>query len=172
MSRKHRKQQVPLHGADRKWAESVFRGTDAIICDMPLPEGKVSDIVADFAEPLVETFAESDEDQVDILTFACILWNLAIVKRLSKTQFYKMETETVHALANAPFYLSPDGALNLLTDMLKRWDTEFSWCRRMIVNKRIAIKADKIQMSIASTPIPDLDKLDSAAENPSQEANA
>ncbi len=172
MSRKHRKKQVPLHGADRKWAESAFRGTDAIICDMPLPEGKVSDIVADYAEPLVETFVESDEDHVDILTFACILWNLAITRRVKKSVFDEMETAVMHALAVAPFNLRPDEALNLLSFMLKRWDTEFSWCRRLIVDKRIAIEADDIHLSIASAPITDLDKLDSAADNPSQEANA
>ncbi len=73
-----------LRGATRERAEHVVRRTGATLRDMPLPEGKVSDIVKAFSEPLVDAIVESDEGHVDVLKFACILWNLAILRSDSR----------------------------------------------------------------------------------------
>ncbi len=140
MSKNPRKKKHAMHGANRQWAESVARRTGAIVQDMPLPEGKISDIVVSFAEPLMDAFVESDEDQVEVLTFACLLWNLAFIRESDRKLYAYTETQVMAVLSGTSYFLGPAQALNLLTAMMKRWDQDFSWCRRMIVEKRIVIE--------------------------------
>ncbi len=56
MGKKRRNKRHPTRGADREWAESVVKQIGGVLRDMPLPEGKVSDILVEFAQPLVEGF--------------------------------------------------------------------------------------------------------------------
>jgi len=157
MSKKNRKKKDALNGADHEWAASVVRRTGGIMQRLPLPEGKkVSDAVAEFAEPLLDAFAEDDQDRVNMLTFACGLWNLAIMRNLNKKMFAEAESVTMLLLADDPFFLRPDEALNLLSAMFNRWDSDFSWCKRLIRDKRIVLENNELRISIVSTPIPDL----------------
>lgn len=60
-------------------------------------------------------------------------------------------------LSGAPYFLAPVNALNFLTFAMKRWVQDFSWCRRIIVDKQVVIQKDQIHLSIASIAIDDHD---------------
>jgi len=163
MSKKPRKKKDAVHGADRQWAERVARRMGAIVQKRPLPEGKISDIVVSFAEPLLDAFVESDEDQVEVLTFACLLWNLVFIRERDRKLYANTETQVMTLLSGTPYFLGPAQALNLLTAMMKRWEEDFSWCRRMIVDKQIAIEKNRVHLSIISAPVPGSEEFDTAS---------
>jgi len=170
MSKKRRKKKRTTHGGNREWAEGVARRTGAILRDRPLPDGKFSDIVATFAEPLVDVFAESDEDHVEILHFACSLWNMVLLKKADRGRYAELESAAMAVLSGDPYLLAPVQALNLLSAMLELWEQDFSWCRRIIVDKHIMIGKDRIHISVVSAAFDGL--LDVMEEREGMEAEA
>ena len=164
MSKNQRKKKHTAYGANRQWAESVARRIDAIVQETPLPEGKMSDIVVSFAEPLMDAFVESDQDQVEVLTFACLLWNLVFIRERDRKLYANAESRLIELLSGTPYFLGPAQALNLLTAMFKRWDQDFSWCRRGILDKQIVIGKNRVHMSIVSSPIPDSEGIGTASD--------
>lgn len=151
MKRKKHKNNTLNGGVDKKWAQAVAAETKSILQYNKIPEGKMSEIVLEYAEPLVAEFLEYEEDQVMIIEMGCILWNLVFMKRQDEELFREAENRVINILYREPFYLEPDGALNLISDMLKRWEQEYSWCRRMIVDKKIEKRKSGLHLSVVSS---------------------
>ena len=93
-----------LNGADARWAERLGREMDAIVKPQSLPEGKVSDALDEFAEPLISEYCDSLEGQVEILKFACLLWNMAIIRQSDRQKYSEMELVMMNALSGSPFF--------------------------------------------------------------------
>ncbi len=145
------------------WARSVAEktGADEIRANS-IPEGKMSDVVAEYAAPLLDEFGEFDEDIVKVLDLACLFWNLSLSHSLSGNTDREIEHDLMQILYRDPYFLSPAGALNLIGDMIKRWDLDYSWYRRLIVDKKIELRDQGPYISIVSAPIDDLDTLSKA----------
>lgn len=123
------------------WAQSAAdRLGGAEIRVNAIPEGKMSDIVADYASPLLDEFADFDEAAVLMLEVACLLWNMAVSRACKMDIYGEAEPVAVRILSGPPCFLDAAGALNLISAMIRRWDEEYSWCQRMIVDKQIAIR--------------------------------
>ncbi len=137
------------------WGESAAKRMGAELRPNSIPEGKMSDVVADYAGPLLDAFAATDEEAIEVLRFVCLLWNLSLSKRVNPKLFRDTEPDLVNLLGRAPFFLSPDGAMNIIDTMVSHWESYFSWCQRLIVDKNIEISRTGPHLSIVSMPIPD-----------------
>lgn len=100
---------------------------------------ETSDMVMKFAEPLIDRFAESDEDLGDVYRYAIAFWNFCIfVKYLPKQgQIANSEENLQAALTEVPFRLDDADSMNLLEALKKRWHSEFGTERRMVVEHRL-----------------------------------
>jgi hypothetical protein len=156
MNKKNRNNSDKFHGADRAFAESVAQRTGAIVRETLLPEGKISDILCEYAQPLVEEFAETDQDHIDVLHLASGLWNMALMKTMDRGLYAEMESALMPILANPPYWLAPDSGLNVISLMMNRWTAEFSWCSRIIVDKHITMEGTKLHLSVVTAPLPRL----------------
>jgi len=144
-----------LPGSMDAWAQSVARRTGTEIRADAIPEGKMSDIVADYAGPLLYEFVEYEDDSIPILELACILWNLSVLRSLGGDAQRGNEQDLMQLLYGDPFFPTPAEALNLIGDMVSRWKQDYSWYRRLIVDKKIELRQRGPYMIIVSASIGD-----------------
>ncbi len=141
-------------GSIETWAQSAAdRLGGAEIRVNAIPEGKMSDIVSDYAGPLLDEFADFDEAAVLMLQVACLLWNMSVTRTHKMDIYGEAEQVAVRILSGPPCFLDAAAALNLISAMIRRWDMEYSWCQRMIVDKQIEIRGHGPHLRIISASL-------------------
>ncbi len=151
--RKKNRSRTSKGGGSADWGQAVANSMDAELQVNAIPEGKMSDVVAEYAAPLIDMFTETENEVCEALALACLLWNLCALKENDEETFRRTENSLIQLLGDAPWYLFPAGALNLVSQMTKRWDQEYAWYRRLIVDKQIELRDDGPYLSIVSSPL-------------------
>ena len=152
--RKKKRGSKEVPGSIEAWAQlAADRLGGAEIRVSAIPEGKMSDIVDDYAAPLLDEFAHIDEDAVLMLEVACLLWNMAVTRTCKMDICGEAEQVAVRILNGPPCFLDAAGALNLISAMIRRWDEKYSWCQRMIVDKQLEIRGHGPHLRIISASL-------------------
>ena len=97
------------------------------------PLRKMSEVILDFAEPLLNTIDDDDELFKDVISFAVICWNISF---LPENEQKKMIRSLVDEMAKSD-YLLRLSVKNDIRMLLNRKETFFADEKRMVVNYEI-----------------------------------
>ena len=138
--------------SDQKWANDVAKRTGTILQADEIPEGKMSEILLDYAEPMIFDFSDdSEERKPPVIEMACRLWNQSFINKEDTKYYGFLENMCMQIMQAEPFYLEPASALNYMNAMIKRKNDYFFWCNRIVVDKRIDMRNGGLYFSVISS---------------------
>jgi len=115
-----------------------------------VPEKKMSDVLVDFAEPLLQNL---DDDRLfdEAIAFAALCWNLALIPSQEQRAHVN---EAVNAMARSGLF-ERYGIEQSIQMLLNRKRTLFADCSRLIVDYDIVDGPNGPRLLAVSAPPPD-----------------
>lgn len=112
------------------------------------PEQKMSEILLDFAEPLLDSYGDSKEAKQSIISLASIAWNAALLPNSNH------ETKKLIAEIVPDDEILAADMVHMVSILVKRKEEEFADINRFIVDFHLTFKNnDDFHLDVASTPI-------------------
>ena len=109
--------------------------------------GKMSEVILDFAEPLLNTIDDDDELFEEVICFAAFCWNTSFLPENEQKQ---MVQSLINDIANSDILhrLRFEDDIRML---LERKKTFFADDRRIVVNYKVIEEEDRQRLLVMST---------------------
>ena len=123
-----------------------FSGKEIKINDNPTE--KMSEIILDFAEPLLDE-CETDKERERMMPICIMIWNICLMPRELRKEEIKRMLDIIAGDDNDT-YMFWSG---LIKSQMFRKEMYFSHIRRLICDYKIDKKGNELKLSIVSSPI-------------------
>lgn len=121
-------------------------GEKAIVVENPAGLPKMSEIILEYAEELLDYASLRDRKEKAIM-LACFAWNLALVDETER----KQQIDKLFTAMNMQNEQDKQALLAILTALIAKKKIDYAWCNRLILDYQVIETDKEFKLNIVSS---------------------
>jgi hypothetical protein len=117
--------------------------------DPYLPSLKMSEIILEFAEDILE-LAKTTKEKKTIIEMACFAWNLAFLKEINEGE-YELQLTHLFDDSHIPNHKKRTYLYDIISTLVERKIQDYPFINRFIIDYQLRGSGKNISLSVAST---------------------